>query len=655
MSKRLTGRNPLAYIGVESLTPPSTYVFKQMDPNPNDRSGFDLGDMWLNVNTKTLWVLAKLANGQATWITTFGAAASSFKTDDGNTATDVGGVINIFGDGQNTNTSSSGNTVSVNLDPNLTISNLKLTGIGIEGVVQTDASGNLFANNGTNGQVLIGGGTHPVWADVVAGSNINIVNGANSITISASGAGGGGATTFLTDINSPASETGGDITFAGGNNIQTSGITPNTVTLSLVGTTNHAVQVGNSTGSLTSLALATDGEVLTGVSGGSPIFAALNAGVGIDIATGPGSITITNTGGGGGGGGLIRTPFFAASGTQTWTKNVATKYVEVWGWCAGGGGGSGGAGQGGAGGGSGSFFRFKGPAEFFGATELVVVGFGGTGGASVTTGNGNDGTNGGVSSFGNITVPLVANNIAVDSTLTLPLLQAGAGGGGFKQIGIDCGYSGGVFTDDAGMVYNASNLNVQYGVPQPNTRANTIGDSVKGGGAGGISTGIDGLSTGGLLIFSPVISGAQGPNSSYGIPGRGSFGFVYMLGTSGGQGGSTSGGNYYNGGKGGTVFAFDTTTVLSAGGAAGVAGISTPGANGRNSIDPSSGLSGSGGLVFGGTGGGGGASDPNNGGSGGDGGFPGGGAGGGGSATSGRPSGIGGDGADGFVLVLEWT
>lgn len=629
MSKRLTGRNPLAYLGVEPLSPVNT-VQSPSAPTPTDAQNFNLGDFWIDTTTQTLYVLVSLQRGVATWITTFGGAASTFVTDSG-TATDSGGIINILGDGVNTNTSASGNTINVNLDPSLTISNLRLTGIGIEGVVQTDASGNLFANNGTDGQILIGGGSAPAWTNITAGSNITIVNGPNSINISASGAGGGGTTDFVTDVAGPATELGGIITMAGGNNITTDGSTAHTVTFNLTGTTNHAVQVGNASGSLTSISTATDGEVLIGVTGGSPVFASLMSGDGsITFTPGPGTLSLQAVGGGGAGG--VITTTFNTPGTFTWTKNLNTSYVEVWGWCGGGGGGSGAASalnnQGGGGGGSGSFFRFKGPASFFGATETVVVGQGGTGGASVTSGNGNNGTNGTVSSFGNIVVPLVVNNVVANSTIS-SLNQFGAGGGAPSFI---FGYSGGIFTDDAGLIYNAGNSNFQYSVPVAGI---TPGPALHGGGGGSFVAGANGLSVGG---FSP-----------YGLPSRGSFGFMFMLPTSGGQGGSVDPSlNYYNGGTGGNIFGFDTTTVLTAGGTAGVASGSTNGGDGNT-------MPSSGGLVFGGTGGGGGASDPNLGGDGGDGGFPGGGGGGGGAASAGKPSGKGGNGAGGLVIVIEWT
>jgi hypothetical protein len=630
MAKRLTGRNPLAYMGVEPVQPPNM-VQSPVSPTDLDVQNFNLGDFWINTTTETLYVLVSQQRGIATWITTFGGAASTFVTDSG-TATDSGGIINIIGDGLNTNTSASGNTINVNLNNSLTLSHLALTGIGIEGVVQTDASGNLFANNGSNGQILIGGGTAPAWANITAGSNISIVNGANSITISASGAGGGGAVNFITDTSGPATELGGNITFAGGHNITTDGSVAHTVTLNLTGTTNHAVQVGNATSSLSSLAVGTNGQVLIGSTGANPTFASLTSSDGsITFTPGPGTLSLQAVGGGGAGG--VITTTYNTPGTYTWTKNVDTSYVEIWAWCGGGGGGSGSSqalnNTGGGGGGSGSFFRFKGPASFFGATETVVVGAGGTGGASVSSGVGNNGATGTASSFGNIQVPVCVNNAVANATLS-SLQQYGLGGGG---PGFIAGYSGGIFTDDAGLIYNAGNSNFQYSVPVAGITATP---TLHGGGAGSFAIGANGLSVGGL--------------APYGLPFRGSFGFMFMLPTSGGQGGSISSSpiNYFNGGTGGSVLGFNTTTVISAGGTAGVAGGATTGGNGN--VMPSSG-----GLVFGGTGGGGGAADPNLGGNGGNGGFPGGGGGGGGAASAGKPSGAGGNGAGGLVIVIEWT
>lgn len=737
MAQRLTGLNPLAYTGVEARTPPNTYL-SPTSPTTSDAKNVYLGDMWINTTTQHIYVLTSVAGGIANWMVIIGGggAAVNFNTDAG-MATESGGTVNIFGDGVAINTVGSGNTITISMDTNVTLTNLTVTGnfdsLGTaaitklelqsnpNGILVTDNAGNVTATNGTNGQLLIGGGTAPAWGNITStggsltitngantinieaptatgtttfhtnsgtatqaagaitidgdgntitttgsgstvtaaltngtngqlligggshaswanltstGATVTITNGANSINLEATGGGSSGASTFITDSGN-ALESLGDITFAGGHNISTSGA-GQTVTLNLSGTTNHALQVGNSTGSLTSLGVATNGQIPIGSTGSSPVLATITAGSGVNIVNGAGSITISAPGGGGGGGTIVTT--FETPGSFTFEKNASTKYIEVWGWCGGGGGGAGQSGgtnpQGGAGGGSGSFFRFKAPAMFFGASEPVVVGAGGTGGAPVVTAQGNNGTEGEVSSFGNIQIPLVVNNVVANATAS-DLMQAGAGGGNVLQTSPGCGYSGGVFADDASFVLNVGGSNFQYGVPTVNITPGTFGSKQHGGGAGSFAVGQNGLSVGGI--------------SPYGLPSRGSFAFLYMLGTSGAQGGSISTGSVQNnGGSGGNVYKFDTTSLLSLGGLPGI--ISGPVDGGNGSDMPTDG-----GLVWGGTGGGGGASNTTAPGKGGNGGFPGGGGGGGGASGTGRASGAGGNGGNGMVIVIEYT
>lgn len=67
----------------------------------------------------------------------------------------------------------------------------------------------------------------------------------------------------------------GVIQVVGSGNINVAGNAgTNTETITLVGTTNHAVQVGNAAGSLTSIPVGLTGQVLTGVTGADPVFAA---------------------------------------------------------------------------------------------------------------------------------------------------------------------------------------------------------------------------------------------------------------------------------------------------------------------------------------------------------------------------------------------
>lgn len=76
---------------------------------------------------------------------------------------------------------------------------------------------------------------------------------------------------------------------SGGNNITITGDPTVNPTVNVSGTTNHAVQVGNASGSLTSLAVGTTGQILTGVTGSDPVWASPAAG-GVTSITG-------NTGG----------------------------------------------------------------------------------------------------------------------------------------------------------------------------------------------------------------------------------------------------------------------------------------------------------------------------------------------------------------------
>lgn len=90
----------------------------------------------------------------------------------------------------------------------------------------------------------------------------------------------------------------GNINVLGSGNISVDGNpATNTETITLVGTTNHSLQLGNATGSLTSLGVATNGQIPIGSTGADPVLATLTAGSNITITNGAGSISIAaNTG-----------------------------------------------------------------------------------------------------------------------------------------------------------------------------------------------------------------------------------------------------------------------------------------------------------------------------------------------------------------------
>lgn len=141
-------------------------------------------------------------------------------------------------------------------------------------------------------QDLTGNTGGPVGPD--GANNINIIGsgalsvagnpGTNTLTISQSGS---VATIYDADAGT-AIPAFGILNISGGNNIHTSG-SGNTITVSVSDTTQHAVQIGNGTNSLTSLAIGTTGQVLTGQTGADPIWASAAAS----------SITITGDSGGG--------------------------------------------------------------------------------------------------------------------------------------------------------------------------------------------------------------------------------------------------------------------------------------------------------------------------------------------------------------------
>lgn len=115
--------------------------------------------------------------------------------------------------------------------------------------------------------------------------------------------GGGGSSSVLFLAGNDGVPVGPDIfgviNVIGGNNIYVSG-NPGafTETIDLVGTTDHAVQIGNASGSLTSIAVGTNGQVIVGATGADPAFATLTSPDGsITFTTGANSLALAVTGG----------------------------------------------------------------------------------------------------------------------------------------------------------------------------------------------------------------------------------------------------------------------------------------------------------------------------------------------------------------------
>lgn len=110
-----------------------------------------------------------------------------------------------------------------------------------------------------------------------------------------------GTDTRVTNLFSANSGTAlmaaGTINVLGGSNINTTG-SGSTVIVDLAGTTNHAVQIGNSSGNLTSLNIGTNGQVLLGATNANPTFGSITSPTNNDSAssvlftTGAGSLAL---------------------------------------------------------------------------------------------------------------------------------------------------------------------------------------------------------------------------------------------------------------------------------------------------------------------------------------------------------------------------
>ena len=170
--------------------------------------------------------------------------------------------------------------------------------------VPTGGTGN---NTLTNHAVLIGAGTSPInTTGPGAAGYVLTSNGAGADpTFQPATAGLGTLTDGSANVVSP---TGGTITFVNGNNISNLSGSTSHITFSVTGTTNHAIQLGNSSGSLSSLALGTSGQAL------------ISAGAGSDPAFG--TLTVP----GGGTGATTLTGVLIGNGTSAITGNAIVQY-----------------------------------------------------------------------------------------------------------------------------------------------------------------------------------------------------------------------------------------------------------------------------------------------------------------------------------------
>lgn len=274
-NRKLSGLNTLAYMGVDPTTPPDL-VIETRRPTIHDYLEFNIGDFWLVKGTEEVWILVAKDNRIANWVM-LTSGDLTFHADDGNNAYPQIGVINIVG-GLNIDTSCippDGQNVVIALQNDINIpGTVHISSLMVPGVLQTDATGLLITSNGTNGQVMIGGGGAPVWRNLTSSDlSITITNGANSIDLVAVGGGGGGFAGLIDDAGVTATPDLAHkvtVTGVGGVGITTAA-TPGVLTLSIGGSV-------------------ADGQLLIGNAGGTASWANLTStGGSVTITNGPGS------------------------------------------------------------------------------------------------------------------------------------------------------------------------------------------------------------------------------------------------------------------------------------------------------------------------------------------------------------------------------
>lgn len=290
--KRLSGINPLAYLGVEPLNPPQMDVY-QRDPTPTDWQGYNLGSLWLNETNQDLWLLVNLDRNVATWILLTGGAGTitSLKADDGGVAVPLAGVVNVFGDGVAISTKALTNpphTLNITLGGNVATSYHEDVGIAVPaaGVLNIHGDGVAIATTGAGNTVTItldGNVATSYHEDVgiaVPAAGVLNIHG-DGVAISTTGAGntvtisldGNVATKYHTDDGNNAIPALGILNVHGDSGVLTTTSAGNTVNVNLTP--------------------ATDGQVIIGSSIGNPAWANItSAGATITITNGHNSINL---------------------------------------------------------------------------------------------------------------------------------------------------------------------------------------------------------------------------------------------------------------------------------------------------------------------------------------------------------------------------
>ena len=183
---RLNGLNPLAYLGVNPVTP-VPFFSKATDPTSTDYANFILGTIWLNTANENIWMLVALTNFQGTWVK-LGTSSGNIETltgDSGGAIAPVVGNINVkagtltLNAGSSVTIAGSGNTLLLDVtdaNDNTIIGNLAGKA-SISGAENTGVGSSVLSSLTTgNNNIAIGSAA---GADITTGTG-NILIGVDS-------------------------------------------------------------------------------------------------------------------------------------------------------------------------------------------------------------------------------------------------------------------------------------------------------------------------------------------------------------------------------------------------------------------------------------------------------------------------------------------
>lgn len=416
-------QRPLAYMGVLPESP-INFISMDRDPLSTDFRNYEVGDEWLNRSTGVFWKLESKNAGSGVWQEISSEALDEVIADVGS-ASPVDDKLKLLA-GTNTNTTGVGDTLRVHLNDSIFLPNTNAA--GTTGVIYL--GGNRFISNYGTRNTFIGedsGNTtltaataiNNTFIGALSGTNIttgdrNLGAGQNSLECLTTGqfnCGIGqnalgnletGSFNCTLGRSSLANLLTGRYNLALGNLVglnYTSNESSNIlIGPSVAGTAleNNTIRIGlqgAGAGQQNRCFVAGIHNVVT--SKGDELTVTVNSDgqLGTSTAFGPGVIINDYT----------------DPGVYAWHKDPNCKQVTVYLWGGGGGGGSGrkgaaGKASGGGGGGVQSACQYTMPALCVGNVESVTVGSGGVGGSAISTDDteGDPGTSGGESSFGEI-------------------------------------------------------------------------------------------------------------------------------------------------------------------------------------------------------------------------------------------------------------